>query len=97
MLYGWKNWYDNETISRCVRVFENKALRRIMGVRWQDHVPNDDVRDASGVAYVDEYLMAKRWRWLGTLCMREMGELYEGLSNGHPPEQEEDEDRDLRG
>ena len=36
-------------------VFENKALRRILGVKWWDRVSNDRVREITGVQPVDEY------------------------------------------
>ena len=34
LTYGNESWYSNETIEQRFRVFENKALRRILGIRW---------------------------------------------------------------
>ena len=42
-------------------VFENKALRRILGVKWWDRVSNDRVREITGVQPVDEYVRLSRW------------------------------------
>ena len=68
-----------------------------MGVRKQDHVRNDDVHEASGVAYVDEYLMRKQWRWLGHTLRAGDGRIVRGAVLWAPPGQEEEEDRNLRG
>ena len=65
LTYGNESWYCNETIERRFRAFENKALRRILGVRWQDRVTNDTIREITKVPWIDEWLMANRWRWLG--------------------------------
>ena len=46
-------------------VFENKALRGILGVKWWDRVSNDRVREITGVQPVDEYVRLSRWKWLG--------------------------------
>ena len=65
LLYGHESWYDNETISNRFCRFENKALRRILGVKWQDRVRNDTIREITKIPYVDEIMMRGRWRWLG--------------------------------
>ena len=65
LIYGHESWYDNDTISRRFLVFENKALRRILGIRWQDRVRNVTIREVTQVPYIDETLMRDRWRWMG--------------------------------
>ena len=46
-------------------VFENKLLRRILGIRWWHRVSNERVRDITGVQPIDEYIRFSRWKWLG--------------------------------
>ena len=65
LLYGHESWYDNETISNRFLRFENKALRRILGVKWQDRIRNETIREITQVPYVDEIMMRGRWRWFG--------------------------------
>ena len=65
LVYGNESWYDNEGIATRFRVFENKALRRILGVNWVDRVRNQTIREITQVPYIDEWLMKSRWRWLG--------------------------------
>ena len=71
LLYGHESWYDNDTISRKFLVFENKALRRILGVRWHDRVRNDVIREATNMPYIDQFIMKSRWRWFGHMLRRD--------------------------
>ena len=71
LTYGCESWYDNETISRRFTVFENKALRRILKVKWQDKVTNASIREVTQVPWLDEVLMTWRWRWFGHVMRRE--------------------------
>ena len=57
LLYGHESWYDNETISQRFCRFENKALRRILGVRWQDRIRNRTIREITDLPYVDENML----------------------------------------
>ena len=75
LLYGHESWYDNETVSKRFCRFENKSLRRIVGIKWQDRVRNETVREITNVPYVDEIMMRGRWRWLGHVLRREEGRL----------------------
>ena len=52
-------------------LFENKALRRILGVKWWHRVSIDRVRKITGVQPVDEYVRLSRWQWLGHVFRRE--------------------------
>ena len=65
LLYGHESWYDNQTISNRFCRFENKALRRILGVKWQDRIRNEIIREITKVPYVDEIMLKGRWRWFG--------------------------------
>ena len=65
LLYGYESWYDNETISKKYLTFENKALRRIMGIRWQDKIRNLRIREIVEIPRIDQFMMKGRWRWMG--------------------------------
>ena len=71
LTYGCESWYDNETISRRFAVFENKALRRILGVSWKDRISKLKIHEMTKVPWLDEVLMTWRWRWLGHTLRRE--------------------------
>ena len=47
-IYGHESWYSTVTSDKKFVVFENKALRRILGVKWWHRVSNDRVREITG-------------------------------------------------
>ena len=50
---------------RRLNTFHLRCLRRILGISWQDHVPNKQVLEQAGIQSVLAILSQKRLRWLG--------------------------------
>ena len=48
-----------------LQVFEHKTLRRILGIRWQDRISNETIREIVKIPYIDEWVRKRRWTWLG--------------------------------
>ena len=45
--------------------FHTRALRMIMGIRWQDRVTNQDVLDRAGSTSMESMLLKAQLRWTG--------------------------------
>ena len=43
LLYGYETWKINKGDDKLVDAFNNKCLRRIVCVRWQDHIRTEDL------------------------------------------------------
>ena len=71
LVYGHESWYSTVRSDNALLAFENKALRRILGIRWWHKVSNERLREITGVQPVDEYIRMSRWRWLGHVFRRE--------------------------
>ena len=71
LIYGHESWYSTVTIDNKFLRFENKALRRILGIKWWDMIPNSRIREITGVQPVDEYVRLSRWKWLGHVYRRQ--------------------------
>ena len=71
LLYGHESWYSTTKTDRRFLVFENKALRRILGISWRDRVSNARIREITKLQPVDEYVRYSRWKWLGHVYRRE--------------------------
>ena len=74
LLYGHQSWYSTSTTDAKFLAFENKALRRILGIRWHQHITNAAVREVTNVPSVIECVRLSRWRWMGHI-LRRGGEL----------------------
>ena len=71
LIYGHESWYSTVTTDNKFLAFENKALRRILGVRWWERVSNARIREITGVQPVDEFVRYSRWKWLGHAYRRQ--------------------------
>ena len=83
LIYGHQSWYSTITTNAKFLAFENKSLRRILGIRWQQHITNDAVREVTRVPSVNDIVMLSRWRWMGHILRRE-GELVQDIPDWKP-------------
>lgn len=70
LLYGAETWPLCKTLASRVRGFDSRALRTIEGVRWYDHVTNEELRERTGQANILRVLAQRRVRWLGHVLRR---------------------------
>ena len=71
LTYGHQSWYSTVTTDAKFLAFENKSLRRILGINWQQHITNITVREVAGVPNVNDIVRLSRWRWMGHILRRE--------------------------
>ena len=71
LVYGRESWNSTVKSDNAFLSFENKALRRIMGIKWWHKVSNERLREMTGVQPVDEYIRLSRWKWLGHVFRKE--------------------------
>ena len=64
-MYGAETWRTNKKIESRMRGFEGRCLRRILHIKWQDHVSNEEVRRRTGINGINEEVKRRRWTWLG--------------------------------
>ena len=65
LLYGSESWKGLKEIEERVRRFESGCLRKIMHIRWFDHVSEAEIRSRSGLRSVIERIKENRWKWYG--------------------------------
>ena len=65
LMYGCESWKGLRDIELRVRRFESYCLRKIMNIRWFEHVSEEQVRERSGQKLVIEKIRYHRWRWYG--------------------------------
>ena len=49
LLYGSETWTICMRQERRLNIFHMRCLRRILDIKWQDHIPNNDILTRSGV------------------------------------------------
>ena len=65
LLYGSEAWTTYARQERWLNTFHMRILRRILGISWQDKVPNTEVLSRAGLPSMYTLLRQRRLRWLG--------------------------------
>ena len=65
LLYGSETWKGLKEVEERLRRFESNCLRKIMKIRWYDHISEEELRLRSGQESVVKKLGRNRWRYLG--------------------------------
>ena len=65
LLYGAESWPLNATLEARIDGFDSRALRRLEGIHWSQHVTNEEVRQRTGQPPASVLVAQRRVRWLG--------------------------------
>ena len=49
LLYGCETWKMNKGDNKLIDTFQNKCLRKILKIRWEDHLSNEEINERSGI------------------------------------------------
>lgn len=65
LLYGSECWSTYMRQEHQLNTFHMRCLRRILGVTWRDHVPNQEILDRADIPSMYSILSQRRLRWVG--------------------------------
>jgi hypothetical protein len=63
--YCCESWKATITLENKINTFENKCLRTILNIKWNDFKPNTAVREESKQFYISSYISKRRWIYIG--------------------------------
>ncbi|XP_048579012.1 uncharacterized protein LOC125560728 [Nematostella vectensis] len=66
LLYGCETWKMNKKDDKLLDVFQQKCLRRILKISWEDHVTNEEVQRRTGVHQLSSEVKRRRWKMSDT-------------------------------
>ena len=75
LLYGSESWTLYTRQERRLNTFHLRCLRRILGISWQDHIPNTEVLARAGSLSMYALLTKRRLCWLGHVTRMHDGRL----------------------
>ncbi|XP_038062349.1 uncharacterized protein LOC119732818 [Patiria miniata] len=90
LLYSSEAWTTYTRQEKRLNSFHLRCLRRILGIKWQDKVPNTEVLERAHSTSMFAMLSQRRLRWLGHVHRMDSGRLprailYGELSSGSRP------------
>ena len=65
LLYGCESWTVYSRHARKLNHFHTTCLRRILGIKWQDRLPDTEVLEKAGLPSIITILMQIQLRWAG--------------------------------
>lgn len=65
LLYGSETWKMTEGDNNRIDTFQSKCLRRILKIKWQDHIRNAVVMERAGMERISQDLRKRRWKYIG--------------------------------
>ena len=68
LLYGAESWKVTKSVCQKLEVFQNKCLRRILGIYWPNKISNYELRRKTCVRPVSLEVKQRGWRWIGHIC-----------------------------
>ena len=67
LLYGSETWPLTQMLTSRLNGFDSRALRRIEGIRWWQHITNYELREQTHQPPVSAIIAQRRMRWYGHL------------------------------
>ena len=71
LLYGCETWTLYRKHIKQLERFHMRALRSIMGIKWQDRVTNLEVLDRASLASIETMVLKAQLRWTGHVIRME--------------------------
>ena len=70
LTYASESWKMTKDIESKLNAFENRCLRKIMNIKWNEFRRSDEIRDMSGQPLVTTVIRKRRWRYVGHTLRR---------------------------
>ena len=70
LLYGCETCKMNKGDNKLIDTFQNKCLRKILKIRWEDHVSNEEINERSGIKLVS-LETCRRWKFIGHMLRKD--------------------------
>ncbi|KAI0215988.1 hypothetical protein LSAT2_031965, partial [Lamellibrachia satsuma] len=75
LLYGSECWKLTAKLAHNLETFQNKCLRKILGVFWPNTITNEELHRKTDATALATQIKKRRWRWLGHVCRMSPGAL----------------------
>ena len=75
LVYAAGRWALGTEGLRALEVFDRSRLRRLLKVRWEDRISNEELVRLAGLPGLREVIVGCMWRWLGHVLRMGTGRL----------------------
>ena len=75
LVYGCETWKMNQGESKMIDVFNNKCLRRILKVHWEEHVSTEELLERTRSRPLSNEVKRRRWKMIGHILRQDRNNL----------------------
>ena len=79
LLYGSETWTPYARQEAKLNSFHLRCLRQILGITWQDRIPNTTVLGKAKCSSIHARLSQRCIRWMGHICRMGKGRIPKGF------------------
>ena len=71
LMYGCETWKMTKSDEHVLKVFQNKCLRKIHGICWQDHMTTKELLAKAEISPVSQEVKRRRWNFIGHILRQD--------------------------
>ena len=75
LVYDCETWKMNQGESKMIDVFNNKCLRRILKVHWEEHVSTEELLERTRSRPLSNEVKRRRWKMIGHILRQDRNNL----------------------
>ena len=84
LLYGAETWALRATDEARLNAFGAKCIRRILGIKWSDYIPNHELYQKSKQVPIAKTIRKRRIQWFGHIMRMEDSRITRKMLNWNP-------------
>ena len=70
LMYGSETWKINKIDNQRLDVFHSRCLRRILKIKWEDRISNEEIMERTGMSRMSAQVQRKKWRYIGHILRK---------------------------
>ena len=71
LLYACETYKMHKRDNKKIDIFQNKCLRKILEVRWQDHVSTEELLEWAEMEPLSRDVKSRRWKLIDNLIRKD--------------------------
>jgi hypothetical protein len=84
LLYVCETWKTTNQIARRLQTFINKCLRRIMNIKWNNKITNEELWRITKQEPIEIQIKRRKWNWTGHTLHKEEGAIEKTAFDWNP-------------
>ena len=72
LMYGCETWKMTKTDAKLIDVFQNRCLRRILKIKWEDKITTFAILQQADIKRLSNDIRQRRWRYIGHILRQDM-------------------------